>query len=261
MSGSVDSEKMCSTILFSGIANKGRRRDEGILLRVTEKCGILSVHLAERKKQSFVKTELHCGKLEAEVFYLFFFSGSRRWKDPVDAADTGGVYGQEKKKIRKEKKIGHSVLKSHMHANKSNSQHNGVPLQAKDTEKGRFQAIYSNCRSRAVSSLYPGGVTERQHAFLPLLSLSRVTADWTTWGRSNAKQRDEAGCQLHLFSMSICTLCTSSRAILRMCWTSCLSAISIKTQQKSYIFIYIYEYIDTDSLMQSLKTLLRGNTE
>lgn len=59
----------------------------------------------------------------------------------MDAAYTGIVYGQKKKKKYKNEKICHSVLKSHMHADNSNSQHNGVPLQAKDTEKGWFQAI------------------------------------------------------------------------------------------------------------------------
>lgn len=109
----------------------------------------------------------------------------------------------------------------------------------KGYRKRTIQAIYSNCRSQAVSSLYPGGVTETQRASLPPLALSTGTADWTTGGRSNAKLSDEAGCELHLFSMSVCTLCTSSRAILRMCWTSCLSAISIKHNKKHTGFIYI----------------------
>lgn len=91
----------------------------------------------EEKQSVIHKTELHCGNLEAEVIFLRKWTGC--WKDPVDAVYTGGLYGQKKKK--RKRKFSHSVLKSHMHADNSNSQHNGVPLQAKDTEGGRFQAI------------------------------------------------------------------------------------------------------------------------
>lgn len=94
-------------------------------------------------------------------------------------------------------------------------------------KEDNFRPFSLTAGPKQVSSLYPRGVTESQSAFLPSLSRSRGNADWTTGGRSNEEQSDEAGSQLHLFSMSVCTLCTSSRAILKMCWTSCRSAISI----------------------------------
>lgn len=74
---------------------------------------------------------------------------------------------------------------------------------------------------------------KQSHRFTPRKSLRANVHSfplylWTTGGRSKEKDSAEAGSQLHLFSMSVCTLCTSSRAILRMCCTSCRSAISIR---------------------------------
>lgn len=75
----------------------------------------------------------------------------------------------------------------------------------------RYKESRRRGRSRAVSSL---GL------------LGRREGDSERWAAAYS-------CS-HLFSIRVCTLCTSSRAIRRMCCTSWRSAISVREEHKEY---------------------------
>lgn len=63
------------------------------------------------------------------------------------------------------------------------------------------------------------------------VSILKITSSHKLKTKEN-KTKDCSGVQLHLFSMSVCTLWTKSLAIISTCGTSCRSAISDEGERK-----------------------------